>query len=176
MTYQNYTSADTSINNVKLPAAITKYPPEIGESVCDYGCGKYTEHIRAQLSDTVCEYFPFDPYNQTTTVNNAARRYGCTFGYNRIYMCNVLNVIDSEDAIKDALHRAFAWLNVGGKLIIQIYEGNKSGVGRVTKNDCYQRNEKTAVYIKYFADAFYSMKNYAHERHGNVLIVTKKGV
>lgn len=171
MSEQLFTSADTSINNVKIPAAITKYPPEIGESVCDYGCGKYTEHIKAHLDD--CMYFPYDPYNQTKTVNNAARRYGCTYGYNRIYMCNVLNVIDSDDAIKDALHRAFAWLNIGGKLIIQIYEGDKSGVGRQTKTDCYQRNAKTAVYIKYFADAFYSVKNYTYKRHGNIIIVTK---
>lgn len=168
---QGYTSADTSVNNVKIPAAMTKYKPVAGSTVCDYGCGKYTEHIRAHLAD--CMYFPYDPYNQTSTVNNAARRYGCTFGYNVIYMCNVLNVIDSEDAIIDALHNAFAWLNFGGQLIIQIYEGNKSGVGRTTKTDCYQRNEKTALYIKYLFDAFYGQIYFKYERHGNILIVTK---
>ena len=32
----------------------------------------------------------------------------------------------------------------------KIYEGNKSGVGKQTKKDCWQRNQKTKDYLQQF--------------------------
>ena len=32
----------------------------------------------------------------------------------------------------------------------KIYEGNKSGIGKQTKKDCWQRNQKTKDYLQQF--------------------------
>ena len=173
---QNYTSANTSINQNKLSSAFTKIKPY--GAVLDYGCGKYTDHIKEYvMSDkgdkfkTFC-YFPYDKYNQSEFTNKRAIRYGKTYGYNTVYINNVLNVIDNNDTIWNILYECFDMCNIGGKVVIQIYEGNKSGIGKETKTDCFQRNEKTESYIKFFG-AFQG-RPFTYEKHGNILVVIKK--
>ena len=43
---QTFTSATTSINSTKLPAVYGKLPFK-PVALLDYGCGKYTDHIRS---------------------------------------------------------------------------------------------------------------------------------
>ena len=42
----------------------------------------------------------------------------------------------------------------GAAVMVTVYEGDKSGAGRVTKADCYQRNERIGEYLKYFGEGF----------------------
>lgn len=172
---QTFTSANTSINANKLPSAFIKVSPY--GAVLDYGCGKYTEHIKNYVMQekgdkfkTFC-YFPYDKFNQSEHTNKQAIAYGKTFGYNTVYINNVLNVIDNENVIWNILYECFDMCNIGGKIVIQIYEGNKSGIGKETKNDCFQRNEKTKDYERFFG-AFQG-RPFTYKRTGNIIIVIK---
>lgn len=71
MTMQAFTSAATSINAARIPAVFGKLP-ERPPVLLDYGCGRYTDHIRAALPGT--EYLPFDLFNQPADVNRASLR------------------------------------------------------------------------------------------------------
>ena len=144
MNVQKRTSANTSINRNKLPAAFQRFRP--WGAVLDYGCGKYIDHIRTYCENNGArEYFPFDPFNRTMDENAAASMIGEIHGYDTIFCCNVLNVIDSGDIIWNVIYTMFNWCKHYGRIIIQIYEGDRTGKGRETKDDCYQRNEKPLI-------------------------------
>lgn len=174
-TLQGRSSANTSTNNIKLPAAFTKITPR--GHICDYGCGKYTDHIRTHCDFSgALSYNPYDPYNQEKFVNESTKRMAQNHGFDMVYCCNVLNVIDNPEAIFDILCEMIKWCNVYGTLVIQIYEGDKSGIGKETKFDCWQRNEKTEEYIKYIDRAFKWFKeSYSLERKSNILIIKLEG-
>ena len=55
---QTYTSKATSINRSKLPAVYNKAIFS-APFVFDYGCGKYTDHIRQHLNGQGRELFPY---------------------------------------------------------------------------------------------------------------------
>lgn len=175
MNMQKITSANTSINNSKLPTAFTKFAHLIkGSHVCDYGCGKYVSHICEHVwKYSGLTYNPYDPYNQQEIENSHTLIIGKYYGFDLIFCCNVLNVIDSEYVIKNVLHEMKQMLKSTGTVIIQIYEGNKSGIGKQTKKDCYQRNWKTAQYLNLVFEVF-STFNYIINITGNY--ITIKGI
>lgn len=169
MKNQERTSAATSINGNKLPTAFSKVYAY--GRVLDYGCGKFTNMIKLHVNEQGAKYYPYDPYNMDEGTNEATMFIGSKYGFDTIYCCNVLNVIDSDDVIWNILHTMFNMLNNRSRLIIQIYEGNKSGVGAESKNDCWQRNEKAAEYTKFFG-AFQGAP-FTYKKTGNIIIVTK---
>lgn len=128
----------TSINSVKLPAVYNKIDwSKVSGTVCDYGCGRYTDHIREFLKEKGIEYNGFDPYWAPD---------GKIEG--DIFICsNVLNVIQDEQEMY-RIHNLL--VNTGKPYFITVYEGDKSGMGRVTKKDCYQRNETLEDYAYEF--------------------------
>lgn len=152
---QTFTSSGTSINRTKLPAVYGK-AVFTSPVVFDYGCGKYIDHIREHLREKYgAVLLPFDPFNQPRDVNGESRRYvsNC-IAYQLpvdVVCSNVLNVIDSETSI-----RTIAWnienivRKTGGTGYVTVYEGDRSGVGRQTGSDQYQRNEPLKAYLKYF--------------------------
>ena len=154
---QRYTSAATSINKNKLPAVYNKVTFS-APAVLDIGCGKYTEHIRARLTAQGIDYLPYDPYNQPDDVN----RQSCVYAEHYVKIChplavvcsNVLNVIDNDDAVK-ALARSIQWwvTRSQGTGYVTVYEGDRTGNGRQTGKDSYQRNEPLRAYLKYFSNA-----------------------
>lgn len=144
---QTYTSANTSINNVKLPTLYNKV--KFVGHVLDYGCGKYIEHLRRKVLQTATSFWYYDKYNQSKITNNEALDFGYTYGFNTIVCANVLNVIDDETTIYNILNELMCLLHRGGDIYIQIYEGDKSGKGKATKKDCYQRNESVKAYGRF---------------------------
>lgn len=155
---QTYTSAATSINRTKLPAVYGK-AQITAPVVFDYGCGKYVDHIRAHLRETYgAVLLPFDPFNQPRDVNWESRRYihGCIeYGIPVDVVCsNVLNVIDSDTSV-----RTIAWnienivRKTGGTGYVTVYEGDRSGTGRVTGRDQFQRNAPLRDYLRFFHNA-----------------------
>jgi len=143
---QERTSANTSINSTRIPTAFKRVKP-LGH-VCDYGCGKYTEHIRTFcMGNGATGYSPYDLYNQPFSTNVTTAFEGEKKGFDTIYCCNVVNVIDSDETCAAVMCHMYSWLKPNGRLVIQIYEGDKSGKGRETKKDCYQRNEVTSSYV-----------------------------
>lgn len=175
MTTQNYTSAATSINSTKLPAIYNKLTDSAylwASSYLDFGCGRYTQHIADHVASKAYEvsekapreyrdhmgiWHGYDAYNQTEEVNELeldAFREESDF-FNQMVICsNVLNVIDSEETIAWIAARFMTWADNGAAIMVTVYEGDRSGIGRETKADCYQRNEKISDYLKYFGADF----------------------
>ena len=165
---QTLTSKNTSINSAKLPAIFRKVK-QFNPIIFDYGCGRYTDHIRTHLPGG-CVYLPYDPYNQPDEVNKASRFVLSMATKNGdpvdVVCSNVLNVIDDLDTVKSIAKEIETIVTAtGGTGYITVYEGNKSGIGRQTGPDQYQRNEPIKDYLKYFSHA--TVKN-------GVITVSKK--
>lgn len=152
---QTFTSASTSINSTRLPA-VYRTAPLNHRYVIDYGCGKYVAHIREAVAPRA--YFPYDPFNQPADVNDA------TMTFIRVAMqehipldivcSNVLNVIDSDTVVTDIAKQICDIVETtGGTAYITVYEGNRSGVGRQTGADQYQRNAPHHQYLRFFRNA-----------------------
>lgn len=147
---QRYTSRNTSVNARKLPKVygILQKHGLLRESdrVFDYGCGKFAMFIKDKMSEIVKEWSGYDPYNQYDVLALLrAKNNPCDIGI----MSNVINVIDDETAILHAVKEAKQCCNL---LYITAYEGNKSGVGQVTKEDCWQWNRTTKDWVRFFHD------------------------
>lgn len=167
---QTYTSKATSINSGKLPAVFRKADFR-SCMVMDYGCGKYIDHIKAHVNGLHRAYLPYDPYNQPEKRNAATITIVCNAMHRHVpvdVVCsNVLNVIDDTETIstiaKDIESIAKA---TGGTGYITVYEGDRSGIGRKTGADQYQRNEKIRSYLRFFRNA--TIKN------GMIVVTPKK--
>ena len=154
---QKYTSSATSINSTKLPAVYRKASLS-ASLVMDYGCGKYTDHIRSHVNGLHKTYLPFDPYNQPDERNASTATLVCNAMYLRfpvdVICSNVLNVIDDDDEVKKiARHIEEITAVSGGTGFVTVYEGNRSGIGKVTGKDQYQRNAPLRSYLRYFRNA-----------------------
>lgn len=144
MKTQTYSSANTSINSTKLPVLYSKIDFFHFDSVLDYGCGKFNNG-KDFCESIGIQWFGYDPYNRTEEENREA----CTSLFDAILCSNVLNVIDSEEVIQSIVD---AIVGTEVAFFVTVYEGNGSGVGSPTKADCYQRNEKTKDYLRFFPE------------------------
>lgn len=154
---QTCTSARTSINSTKLPKVYSRNK-SWSRTVLDFGCGKYTVHIRRHLEQENSTLLPYDPFNQPASVN--ADSLGKVLKHIKrhdpvdVVCSNVLNVIDDDETVqKICRHIEYIVSKTGGKGYCTVYEGDRSGVGRKTGADQYQRNEPTSAYKKYFRRA-----------------------
>lgn len=139
---QKYTSKNTSVNTKRMPAAFNKidwdeisnkYYPN-GFTVLDYGCGRDVSLARNIVESSGGTYIPYDPY---WAPNSEAKK------ANVIVCSNVLNVIDDDEEV-ERIHNFIK--NNSDIYYISVYEGDKSGVGKKTKDDCYQRNQTIESY------------------------------
>ena len=163
---QTFTSSATSINRSKLPAVYGKtcFSASV---VLDYGCGKFTDHIRDCLRRQGCVLLPFDPYNQPVHVNLVSMNYvdRCKKEHVPVdIVCsNVLNVINSDGEVSRICHYIEQVVgDTSGTAYITVYEGDRSGVGRQTGRDQYQRNEPLREYLRFFHRATIS--------HGMIIV------
>lgn len=144
------TSKNTSINKTKVPA-LFKRVDSWGFSNLDLGGGKYDTATEYLLSKG-CVNFIYDPYNRSEEENKLALMHN----YATCTISNVLNVIQAPQDRENLLKLAYDHLQKGGKCFITVYEGNKSGVGSITKKDCWQENRLLSSYIseveKYFTN------------------------
>lgn len=154
---QRHTSADTSINTLNRVYKTYVSSMPIGTTILDYGCGKYDTN-RDFAESCGCTWFGYDPYSKTEEENSVA--INCEPDY--VICSNVLNVIDNDETLKNIIAEIKS-KNV--QVFFTIYEGNKSGIGKETKNNCWQRNEKVVDYIPMLRE-FYSTVI----RDGNILI------
>lgn len=143
---QNYSSKGTSINRTKLPSIYRKLGSKIqGKRILDYGCGRYVDHIEKYLKTLNCHPYFFDPYNRTGEQNmDCIHRYGLV-NQDVVICSNVLNVIDDDVTVDIIIKTLQA---IGKDVYITVYEGDKSGKGRQTGPDQYQRNEKASAYLE----------------------------
>lgn len=142
---QTITSKNTSINSTKLPAVYNKidWSKFSGIKMIDYGCGKFN-NAKEFINSIGGRWYGYDPYNRTEAENIACRGEW----FNCIVCSNVLNVLSDTKLVYDVLRKIADYIfYTSQKVFITVYEGDKSGVGKMTKDDCYQRNERTAEYI-----------------------------
>ena len=71
---QTHTSKNTSINKENLPRIYTHINWEKfrGKTVLDYGCGRYSQHIRKLMWLYDIEWYGYDPYWQIDSLNEEA--------------------------------------------------------------------------------------------------------
>lgn len=160
------TSANTSVNCRKLPAIYTNKAAQkiySGKSVIDLGCGKFdnAKHFAESLG---CEVGMYDPYNRTLKENQIA----VSRKYDVAIISNVLNVI------QDSLDR-WALIDMASVLaptiLVTVYEGDGTGVGRQTKPDCWQENRPTESYVGEIAGV---LPEYSVTRKGKLIIAEKE--
>lgn len=144
---QEFTSANTSIR--KISAVYTNYDFEDGSVILDYGCGKYFNDVETYLinKNNTLITLGYDPYNQDKDANESYLALANTIGIDYIVCSNVLNVIKETEVVKTVISNIAELAKDNTKIIFSIYEGDKTGVGKITRCG-YQRNQKTKEYLK----------------------------
>lgn len=137
---QKYLSANTCINGEqgRLPALYSKITFTPGTTVFDYGCGKTITLLEEKAKQDGADWIGYDlnwhPDNLDQLEN----------GVDLSVCCNVLNVIDDDNIIKEIINKLATYSK---EVIFQIYTGNKSGIGSPTQNNTsWQRNAKRSWY------------------------------
>lgn len=189
---QTITSKNTALNQIAKTFTEKKYSDLFKDSIIlDYGCGKGMSCDYCVEELQVEKWYGYDKYHEPYTdmeiISDFIRE--VQVGDNRgnknkkavITVNNVLNVLQDREAIREIFHftlRMVSLLNC--TVIFKIYEGNRTGNGKITKKDCYQRNEKTAVYEallhEFISDTFVHMSVYTElniVRHGEFIEVSK---
>lgn len=187
MVQSDISSKNTSINSKKLPAIynrldwdalrerwakITKF--DRIPIVLDFGCGRYTDHIEQFLATKGFIYKGYDPFWKSKKEN-----YEALSSEAYVVICsNVLNVILDEETFNNIQRyiRDFSFLAPLGKTLVKepsfyyvtVYEGDKSGIGYITKPDCFQRNETLDNYIFRYEDVIY--KNTITTENGKMFL------
>ena len=157
---QKYTSASTSINKSKLPKGYTAVGKHFGwqkgSTHIDIGGGRFDNAIE-HLSKHGVKGHVYDPYNRTAEHNeNVLKNVGGKADTASLF--NVLNVIEEPEHHVSALRLAHSSLKPGGRLFVGVYEGDKSGKGKQTGKDSYQRNERLGNYLNTVKSVFPNAK------------------
>ncbi len=154
---QNFTSAATAVNGKagKLPAIYKKINLN-GLCVLDIGCGAYTDHINNYVTAEGGFWYGIDPFNKSASHNMEVTAFwdvasGICEDCNLVISSNVLNVLDSAEAVQDAVNYIVEKSALGA-YAVTVYEGDKSGHGRQTGVDQWQRNANFPL-IQLFARA-----------------------
>ena len=137
---QTFTSKNTSINSKRLPRVYNHFPFN-NCKIVDYGCGRYTDHIQNWAKEHEVQWFGYDKYNQTESNNKTALSQLDNTDY--VVCSNVLNIIKEDEVIKKIVDDC---IRPGSTAIFTVYEGDRSGIGRATGQDQYQRNCKRKWY------------------------------
>lgn len=151
---QEFTSANTSINSTKVPALFKKVDWSMIHKNVDIGGGKF---------DTATDYLAtlgvvnviFDPYNRSEKHNLNTVMDLAINPAETATISNVLNVIKEKDKRIEVLKLARKWSKM---CFISVYEGNKSGSGKVSKKGCWQENRKLVDYITEVQEVFPNVK------------------
>lgn len=162
---QSHGSAETSLNQV--PALMKRVSWRSGTKNLDVGGGKYeaaTDYLRSHGVRNIV----FDPFNRETAHNRAVYAEMRDGGVDTVTCCNVLNVIDGAKARQNVILQCAKALKSGGVAYFSVYEGDKSGVGRRTKADCWQNNRRTESYVGEIERSFGKV-----DRHGQVIEARK---
>lgn len=167
---QNITSKNTALNQIARTFTEKKYRELFKDAiVLDYGCGKGMSCDYCLNTLQVSKWYGYDkyhePYTNLETISEFIREVQTGDKKAVITVNNVLNVLQDIRDIREIFHfclRMISHLNC--TVIFKIYEGKGDGNGKISKKDCYQRNERTAVYEallhEFIGDTFVYMTEY----------------
>lgn len=177
---QQHTSADTSLNQV---AAGIKHAVKSGmikpNSInVDVGGGRFDagkEHVESNVSGA--NMHVYDPFNREQSHNERVKSIASS-NSDYVGMHNVLNVIKEPDQRLEALKTVKSFMKPKGIAHITVYEGDKSGSGRISKQDkgrgsSWQEHRPTASYVPEVKKIF---PEHSHDVQvkGKHIIVTAK--
>ena len=164
---QNITSKNTALNQVASTFKAFDFNDCL---VLDYGCGKGMSKEFCEKTYNNCKVFLYDPFHGFDEVSSFLRQ--CKESAKNVITCNnVLNVLQ-DDALKSVIADIVINANYYcTDVIFKIYEGDKSGKGKISKKDCYQRNEKTENYMPLIIEKF---NEYHIIRKGQFIICKHK--
>ena len=193
---QKHSSKNTSVNTTRLPAVYNKidwhrYAHPINYHVFDIGCGKIeTQHLIYDKlrQHKIKNFYPWDPNHKCLGNKIKTVTAMTSVDTSKVIICsNVLNVIDDNKSLNNLIaficDMSVIQESNGvyrmNPVYITVYEGDKSGVGRETKKDCWQRNECLSVYLRKFND--YIKNKYNHNanffktKYGMIIGATQYG-
>ena len=163
---QTITSANTSINSNHAPKVYgMKAAIKImeGKSVIDIGGGKYDTAINAAATYGT-KVSIYDPYNRTAAHNKAVMK----SKYDVAIISNVLNVINDKDERIKVIQLALQKAKI---VLITVYEGNKTGIGKQTGKDSWQENRQPDSYVE---EIQCNLPGCFVKRQGKLIIVKEK--
>jgi len=153
---QEITSAATSINVAKLPAAYNKLKKAgiftKGMKMVDIGGGKFDNAVDMLKKEGV-DLKVYDPFNRSAQHNKEVAQAVQGGQVDASISNNVLNVIKEKENQLLVVEQAFDAVKGNGKAYFSVYEGSKSGVGKETKAG-FQHNKKTADYVSLIENVF----------------------
>ena len=148
MAKQEFTSAKTSINKTRLPSVFTKaLKMDLFEGVnVDIGGGKF-DNVNELLKTQGKENVVLDKFNRSKEHNTAIELRFETDKADTGTISNVLNVIQEASIRSEVIAKAKSLVKQGGKVLISVYEGDKSGTGKQSGCDQWQENRNTDTYM-----------------------------
>lgn len=159
---QNHTGADTSLNQISagLKDAAGKLGLIKPNSLnIDNGGGRYDlgkDHVEKTVDGAVLHVH--DPFNRSEEHNEAIKKVASGKA-DYVGMHNVLNVIKEPEYRRSALETAKSFMKPGGIAHFTVYEGDKSGNGRISKPDrgrgsSWQEHRPTSSYMSEVREVF----------------------
>ena len=161
---QEFTSAATSQSQIAKGFGVLakKGLLKPGTVNVDLGGGRYEHGTQFMKKHGVTSHV-LDPYNRSPQHNEKVKKtIRRRRGADTVTVFNVLNTIKEPEIHLDVLRGAKGHLRRGGSLWLGVYAGDRSGVGRKTKADSWQRNEPLGAYLKTVREIFPN----AVTRHG----------
>lgn len=173
MVEQKYKSASTSIKkpNIRLAKILAKFYATSGDTVLDYGGGKY-DIATDYLTGFGIINIIYDPFNRDEMANQKAME---KMDYDFVMLSNVLNVIAEKSVRLLVIEDARKHLKAGGQLLVKVYEGDGSGILKVNekRNSC-QVNQKIRFYYWEVAAVFGAANTKLLKQDGVPIIVATK--
>lgn len=178
---QEHTSADTSLNQVSagIKHAVKSGLIKPHSLNVDNGGGRYDagkEHVESSVEGS--EFHVHDPYNRSEEHNSdVVKKTSGKADY--VGMHNVLNVIKEPEARQEALKKVKSFMKPkSGIAHITVYQGDKSGNGRVTKADkgrgsSWQEHRPTKSYVDEVKNIF-PEESHEISHKGDHIIVRQK--
>lgn len=150
---QEYSSENTSIKIVPSLFKKINWPELDIKYNFDVGGGKYnltTEYL-AKFGITNLIYEPSRGRSYNMQTFRSLKEIGLA---DSATIANVLNVIKEPKIRKNVLLMAKRWIKPNGRVFIQVYEGNGSGIEGQTTPNSYQLNRKSKDYFEEIKQVF----------------------
>jgi len=175
---QEHTSAGTSLNQVSagIKHAVSKGLIKPDSINVDHGGGKFDkgkEHVESSISGA--KFHVHDPFNRSEE-HNAAVKKTASGNADYVGMHNVLNVIKEPEERLNAIREMKKFMKPKtGIAHITVYEGDRSGKGRISKADkgggsSWQEHRPTSSYVDEVKSVFPEETHEVTHKSGHIVV------
>lgn len=178
---QQHTSATTSLNQISagLKYAVKNNLIKPNSINVDNGGGKYDlgkNHVESNISGSTLHVH--DPFNRSEEHNNSVTKQTKNSS-DYVGLHNVLNVINEPEERIKALEKVKSFMKPkDGIAHITVYEGDKTGKGRISKADkgcgsSWQEHRPTSSYIPEIKKVFPDDTHEITHKSGQIIVKQK---